>query len=129
MHRSTSPDTSSQKTLRMRPLARALPPGQPLLHLHGSEDDGAQYDGDGEVRYGQRLGVQKALEEGSVDRQDLQHERESDWSPVGIAMTWLIWERVRVVKTMVCQISGAVRRYQRPTPSDTSAMSIPTQRT
>src|SRR5215203_4760067 len=30
----------------------------------------------------------------------------SDSSPERMAMTWLIWERVRVVKTIVCQISG-----------------------
>jgi hypothetical protein len=32
----------------------------------------------------------------------------SDSSPERMAMTWLIWERVRVVKTIVCQISGLV---------------------
>src|SRR5919112_2507152 len=68
----------SRATLRMQSLARYLPPGQPLLDLHGPEDDGAQRDGDGEVRYGQRLGLQKALKEGSVDREKLQHEGQGD---------------------------------------------------
>jgi hypothetical protein len=42
-----------------------------------------------------------------------------------MTMTWLIWESVRVVKTIVCRISGATRRQQRPTPSDPNAMGTP----
>src|SRR5215208_3210918 len=80
-----SPGLSKQFTgllialnLRIKPLARVLLPGQPLLDLHGPEDDGAQCDGDGVISYGQRFGVQKALEKGGVDRQELQHEGEGD---------------------------------------------------
>lgn len=59
-------------------LTRAPPSSQPLLYFHAPEDEGAQSDGDGEVCYGQCLGLQKSLEEGDVDRQELQHEREDD---------------------------------------------------
>jgi hypothetical protein len=67
---SNSPDYSSHNP-PIKPLSRVLPPGQPLLDLHGPEDDGAQCDG--EISHGQRFGVQKALEEGDIDRQELPH--------------------------------------------------------
>src|SRR5215207_6815777 len=77
-HPSNSPEPSSRGTLHRKPLVRSLPPSQALLYLHSPEDEGAQGDGDGEVYYGQRLGLQEALEERGVDRQELQHERECD---------------------------------------------------
>src|SRR5215203_5950001 len=65
-------------TLRVRSLARYLPPGQPLLDLHGPENDGAQRDGDGEISKWQRLCLQQLLKERGVDSHELQRERDGD---------------------------------------------------
>ena len=52
----------------------------------------------------------------------------SESRPERVARAFPIWDRVSVVKTMVCQLGRPVFQAQNPMPRETNPMSSPTHR-